>query len=905
METLNKSLRLLNRKNRKTVVGKRQFNNQKFPRKLSLLRQNRNSIDKIRSQPNTILQQWQQQNIPKLNITPMNNIVLFTKPQLNSSELWNQFKYLENNINNNNNNTFTTTCFVELSKLITLMKIISFEEPSSVLYQILLNNMCELWLCYHNHNHNHNLSSFSSIVDFEIKCWKNLKSFFNNNLQSLPSNHLPLSTFLKWSKTDSNYISTDNIFITAFKKLTEKIFMSPYNMHYLNVCCHPKIIDDLEILRNSILNDNYTNNFTSLIPPTITPPSTFPLLFNLEPYWHPTNPSIVYFKDCWWVTIRFVNYEFRGAHHTHIHDNFNGKSVTKNILLRYKLINSAYFFPISQQELIWDPKKTGHTVLMDDYQGIEDIRLFTCDGKLWFNGVCCQLNQQGIPEMVVGTIDVNNDDDHINNKNINVLQLGVCRTNLQYPEKNWLFLNFDNNHLIFIYKLANGSFQLARVDIHQWCKKIISVSPCLKVDIYNHGIFKNPLWWRGSAPPVPIPNSNLSIMAAHFTSQARVYWNTLVVLNNNNQICGWSEPFVMQKKQVEFIMSLQFLNNDQLLITWGENDCKSKYFIFSWEKIIKSLKFFFDDENTSISFQSKSLPTTLPTDNTTTTITTNNLLSFSPPPPTIIKEEHSLFDIVIPVGPNDIEILQLCITGIKTHLKNQYENIYIVSNNRVKDRLIGTNQKDNLIWVDENDEKIFPFSNNIESIMKYKYPHFDTGRLGWYKQQLIKLYSPLNIPNIKTNVLICDADVIFNKKIEFINSFKKVINFTNATEYHIPYFDHMNKLLPGLTKQTQYSGVAHHMVMNKYILLDLYEQIEIEHKVPFWVAFLLCINGEHVNGSGASEYEIYFNFVLKNYPHKYNTVERKWINNVSLDKFKKMRNLDPSVEYYACHFHIV
>ncbi|HEY5236698.1 MAG TPA: hypothetical protein VIJ14_11010, partial [Rhabdochlamydiaceae bacterium] len=126
-------------------------------------------------------------------------------------------------------------------------------------------------------------------------------------------------------------------------------------------------------------------------------------------------------------------------------------------------------------------------------------------------------------------------------------------------------------------------------------------------------------------------------------------------------------------------------------------------------------------------------------------------------------------------------------------------------------------------------------------------------------QQLMKLYTPYTIPEISSNVLLLDADTVFLNPIEFINSEGEPY-FTAAGEYHIPYFEHMKRLLPWLKRETDHSGICHHMLMQKCVLDDLFQMIEKQHQTAPWKAICSCVTDFY--GSGLSEYEIYFNFIL-------------------------------------------
>ena len=77
------------------------------------------------------------------------------------------------------------------------------------------------------------------------------------------------------------------------------------------------------------------------------------------------------------------------------------------------------------------------------------------------------------------------------------------------------------------------------------------------------------------------------------------------------------------------------------------------------------------------------------------------------------------------------------------------------------------------------------------------------------------------------------------------------------------------------------SGVSHHMMFQKQYLTELFELVQQNHNMDFWKAFINCIDPAAF--SGASEYEMYFNFMLKYHPDK--IIVRK-------PRFKCIRKLD-------------
>lgn len=243
-----------------------------------------------------------------------------------------------------------------------------------------------------------------------------------------------------------------------------------------------------------------------------------------------------------------------------------------------------------------------------------------------------------------------------------------------------------------------------------------------------------------------------------------------------------------------------------------------------------------------------------------------------------------IFDIVIPVGPNDINFIDKTLEINKQNILG-YRKIFILTNtNLIKNK----NIFNDCVIIDEN---IFPF--NLSIIKNYL---GNNDRCGWYFQQLLKLYSSFIIPDILDNYLVIDSDTVFLQPINFFQNDLPLYNF--GTEYHIPYFIHMVNLHPTFAKVNKMSGICHHLMFQKYILENLFKLVEEFHNKKFYEIFLLSIDKDHILGSGASEYEIYFNFLLKNYPNKYKIRELKW-ENVS-----KIPDNNTKLDYVSCHWYM-
>jgi hypothetical protein len=237
-----------------------------------------------------------------------------------------------------------------------------------------------------------------------------------------------------------------------------------------------------------------------------------------------------------------------------------------------------------------------------------------------------------------------------------------------------------------------------------------------------------------------------------------------------------------------------------------------------------------------------------------------------------------IFDIVIPLGPNDVGIIETMVRHTKKNVLG-YRNIYIVS----------FDPSLNVEGCITIDEKIFPFHlSTIARVLG------NTKRNGWYLQQLLKLYSGIVIHGILDFYLVIDSDTLFLKPITFFKDDLPVYNV--GDEYHIPYFQHMTKLHPSLKKKVVESGICHHMMFQREKVNHLFRMVEKYHKQPFYKSFLKCISKKDILGSGASEYEIYFNFIHIHFPNSFKIRPLKWRNTSKIEESSEL-------VYISVHWH--
>ena len=224
--------------------------------------------------------------------------------------------------------------------------------------------------------------------------------------------------------------------------------------------------------------------------------------------------------------------------------------------------------------------------------------------------------------------------------------------------------------------------------------------------------------------------------------------------------------------------------------------------------------------------------------------------------------KKNIFDIVIPVGPNDVSQLERNLKYTRQNIKG-YRNIYIVTRNDITFQ--------NCITVNEN---IFPFT--LDDVWKLTKCRKD--RSGWYFQQLVKLYAWKYINNILDTYLVIDCDTFFLRPVDFVKDGKCLYN--TGTEYHQPYFNHLKKLDSSWTRVFEKkSGICHHMIFQKKYLEEIFMEIEAKHLFEdFYKIFLRCVRYSGDLFCGCSEYELYFNYIFKHHPSEVSLRPLKWKN---------------------------
>ena len=170
-----------------------------------------------------------------------------------------------------------------------------------------------------------------------------------------------------------------------------------------------------------------------------------------------------------------------------------------------------------------------------------------------------------------------------------------------------------------------------------------------------------------------------------------------------------------------------------------------------------------------------------------------------------------MFDVVIPLGPNDVKRFGQQLEHTLKYVIG-YRRIYVVA----FDPAAITSYNDYNDSVDEQvivvPESVFPFSKNTVSVY-----HGANSRNGWYFQQLLKMYAWNYLDGLLDRYLVVDADTFFVNPTRFETTDGKCL-YNFAREYHLPYFEHMARMSPVFTRTYELSGICHHMLFNKHYI---------------------------------------------------------------------------------------
>ena len=222
------------------------------------------------------------------------------------------------------------------------------------------------------------------------------------------------------------------------------------------------------------------------------------------------------------------------------------------------------------------------------------------------------------------------------------------------------------------------------------------------------------------------------------------------------------------------------------------------------------------------------------------------------------------YDVVIPMAKKDIGFIKKVIGYVKRYLVG-CNKIFIITNQECIAKLKSSVSDAHVELLNEN--TLIP-GLSFCSVKKYMQEKGETcPHVGWYFQQFLK-FAFAYTEHCKGYYLTWDADTLPLKPICFFEEERPL--FTTKFEYHKPYFSTIEKLT-GMTKTTDFSFIAEHMLFRKDLVIELVNLIgngKVEGEN--WVQ--KCINAcDDLSIPSFSEFETYGTYVWSTYPGLYGT----------------------------------
>ena len=243
---------------------------------------------------------------------------------------------------------------------------------------------------------------------------------------------------------------------------------------------------------------------------------------------------------------------------------------------------------------------------------------------------------------------------------------------------------------------------------------------------------------------------------------------------------------------------------------------------------------------------------------------------------TVRRDNGVVLDAVVLVATKDIPIATSCVSNLKFF--SFVRKVFVVCSKPdcllLENNIKKTNTAYDDIEIQYCDEiqfSVYFSKNNISAIMGL-YDSSFSGRIGWYYQQLVKMYAGFVLHDISDSWLVFDADTILLRPVHFISPdgvplYYAANNRNTACEAFI-------RNILGHSVLPAHYGPVHHMVFQRTIMRQLMREV-LDHHMDndnilfgFWRRFLLSIDKSTNRKAGvASEYVLYFTYLF----HKFNS----------------------------------
>lgn len=209
-------------------------------------------------------------------------------------------------------------------------------------------------------------------------------------------------------------------------------------------------------------------------------------------------------------------------------------------------------------------------------------------------------------------------------------------------------------------------------------------------------------------------------------------------------------------------------------------------------------------------------------------------------------------DVVIPVIEKDLDVLPLCVEGVRRQVSNPLDDIY----------LVGRGDSDSLRDAARDLGCLFKAEEDVLSYGPKQIAGARTvdgaDRRGWIFQQLLKLSGAIGST---PRFLVIDADHVLVSPHTFVSADNRLVLY-QSKEYHGAYFRSIYRLL-GHIKPDSLSFVAHKMIFDRGELARLRDALVKRNPSlgKNWDEIIVNSLNMSEGASPFSEYEMYGNFI--------------------------------------------
>ena len=284
------------------------------------------------------------------------------------------------------------------------------------------------------------------------------------------------------------------------------------------------------------------NNFQFYIHP-IKIKANYMLDFKPKGDYIASSTSIIEQNNNYLLNIRYVNYRIQadGSYHAMNNGILKNDNTVKS--KQFAFLVDKEFKPLSQfTEMIPDFEKKYNTHVQD----IEDLRLYTCGGKIKWVGMSTEYSHDGKIRQIIGDYDFENKK-LSNHVSIESPEKSEC-------EKNWIPLGED----VFIYKWY--PYTVGKIENNIFVTSLTQDTPKL---------FER---FRGSSNTVEYDSSLWTITHMVLYTKPRKYYHQLIKLNKDSKkVEKYSLPFYFKNNHIEYCVGL-YINNNIVSAIISEND---------------------------------------------------------------------------------------------------------------------------------------------------------------------------------------------------------------------------------------------------------------------------------------------------------------------------------------------